>query len=231
MPPLPAAVLWDMDGTLIDSEPYWMAAETELVESHGGTWTEEQALQMVGNSLPTSAKILQQAGVDLTEAAIIDFLLERVVAQVKAHTPWLAGARELLSALVAAQVPCALVTASYRQFAEIVVERSGGALQVVVTGDEVTHGKPHPEPYLTAAARLGVPAERCVAIEDSDTGIASAMAAGARVLGVESHVPLPASPLLSTASSLARVDLEALSRIAAGEVLHLASGASTKVQA
>jgi beta-phosphoglucomutase-like phosphatase (HAD superfamily) len=99
---LPAGVLWDMDGTLIDSEPYWIPAETELVESFGGTWTHEMALQMVGNSLLTSAGILQAAGVDMELGEIVDWLLDRVVAATVQRVPWQPGALELLKALAAA---------------------------------------------------------------------------------------------------------------------------------
>lgn len=219
---LPRAVLWDMDGTLVDTEPYWIAAEHELVEAHGGTWSHEQALQMVGNPLTESAKILQDAGVDLPSEQIIDFLISRVIEQVRVEVPWQPGARELLAELGERGVPCALVTMSYRSLAEQVVQMApAGAFETLVCGDEVTHGKPHPEPYLAAAERLGVDVTRCVAIEDSPTGIASARAAGAATLGVEAVVPVPVLPGLSRTPSLALVDVDALSRILAGDVIDL----------
>ena len=218
---LPAAVLWDMDGTLIDSEPYWIAAECELVAGHGGTWSHEQGLALVGNDLADSARILQDAGVALPAEEIVEWLLDRVVAATRELTPWQPGALELLTAVAGAGVPCALVTMSYERFAEIVVAQAGGALDVVVTGDRVTHGKPHPEAYLTAADLLGVAIEDCVAIEDSVPGIASAVASGARVLGVRSHVPLPDLPGLSRTTSLGLVDLATIARLHAGEVLDL----------
>ncbi|MBD7981834.1 HAD family hydrolase [Oerskovia merdavium] len=219
---LPQAVLWDMDGTLVDTEPYWIAAEHELVEAHGGTWSHEQALQMVGNPLTESAKILQDAGVDLPSEQIIDFLISRVIEQVRVEVPWQPGARELLAELRERGVPCALVTMSYRSLAEQVVQMAPvGSFVTLVCGDEVTHGKPHPEPYLAAAERLGVDVTRCVAIEDSPTGIASARAAGAATLGVEAVVPVPVLPGLSRTPSLALVDVDALSRILAGDVVDL----------
>jgi len=218
---LPAAVLWDMDGTLVDTEPYWIAAQNELVASHGGTWSHEQALQLVGNSLVDSARILQAAGVALPEEEVVEWLLDRVVAATREVTPWQPGARELLTSVAEAGVPCALVTMSYERFAEVVVTQAGGALSVVVTGDQVTHGKPHPEAYLTAADRLGVAIEDCVAVEDSVPGIGSAMASGARVLAVQSHVPLPVLPGLSRATSLELVDLATIARLPAGEVLEI----------
>lgn len=218
---LPAAVLWDMDGTLVDTEPYWIAAEHELVESHGGTWSYEQALELVGKPLIASARVLQGAGVALGEEEIVEWLMDRVVAATRELTPWQPGALELLTSVVEAGVPCALVTMSYERFARVVVEQTGGALSVVVTGDQVTHGKPHPEAYLTAAALLGVSIEDCVAVEDSPTGIASAMASGAKVLGVQSHVPLPEIEGLSRTASLKLVDLGTIARLHAGEVLEL----------
>jgi beta-phosphoglucomutase-like phosphatase (HAD superfamily) len=150
-----------MDGTLIDSEPYWIAAEYELVSQFGGTWTHADAVKMVGNTLLTSAKFLVAAGVDLPPEEIVDILLDRVVAETIAHIPWRPGARELLTELAANGVPCALVTMSYARFAQVVVDAADGALQLAVVGDEVTNGKPHPEPYLTAAARLSVPIADC----------------------------------------------------------------------
>lgn len=220
---LPAAVLWDMDGTLVDTEPYWMAAEHELVEAHGGTWTHEDAMLLVGNPLLTSARILRErGGVDLPEAEIVRFLIGRVIDQVRVEVPWRPGARELLAALREAGVPCALVTMSYRELAEPVVELApDGAFQALVCGDEVEHGKPHPEPYLTAADRLGVDVTRCVALEDSPTGIASARAAGAATIGVEAVVPVEPAPGLSRASTLEHVDLALLARVVGGEQVDL----------
>lgn len=218
---LPAAVLWDMDGTLVDTEPYWIAAEHELVAEHGGTWTHAQALQLVGNPLEVSAAVLQEAGVDLPVPEIVTRLLTRVTAQVHDGVPWRPGARELLGSLAEAGVPCALVTMSYAVLAEAVTAHVPGAFATLVTGDQVTRGKPDPEPYLVAARRLGVRVEDCVAIEDSPAGIGSALAAGARTLGVEAVLPVEPREGLSRAVTLADVDLAVVRRLAAGEVLEL----------
>jgi HAD superfamily hydrolase (TIGR01509 family) len=217
---LPAAVLWDMDGTLINSEPLWMAAETELVHGWGGEWTHEDGLTLVGNPMPVSAAVLQGRGVDLSIEEIIDFLNGRVAAAVAARTPWQPGARELLTALDALGVPQALVTSSYRELAD----PFAGVVDLfaaVVAGDDVQAPKPDPEPYLTAAARLGVDITRCVVVEDSPTGITSGVASGARVLAVEVFREIPDLPGLSVTGSLADVAVDDLCRIAAGDVLDL----------
>ena len=189
---LPAAVLWDMDGTLVDTEPYWIATETELVEAHGGTWSHAQALDLVGNELIVSATMLRDgSGIDLDPEVIVERLLDGVVERVERSVPWRPGARELLGELKEAGMPCGLVTMSYQRFvAPVLAALPEGSFDVVVTGDQVEFGKPHPQPYLEAARQLGVRPEDCVAIEDSNTGARSAEAAGCLVLVVENHVPV-----------------------------------------
>lgn len=222
--PAPAAVLWDMDGTLVDTEPHWIAAETALLGRHGATWTHEQALQLVGSALPDSGRVLAEhvertTGVRLDPVEVVDELVEAVVAQVSAAVVWRPGAVELLGSLAAAGVPCALVTMSYRSLAETVARMVPGAFAVVVAGDEVERGKPAPDPYLRAAELLGVAPGDCVAIEDSPTGVASAEAAGTHVLACPHMVPIPAAAGRSRVASLAEVDVAALGTIAAGRVL------------
>lgn len=193
---LPAAVLWDLDGTLVDTEPLWIASEHALVEKHGGTWTEADSLTLVGSDLLAAAAYIQRKGnVPMTPAQIVEHMVGEVLAGVRKAVDWRPGARELLSALRAADVPCALVTMSYRVLADAVAEQlPADTFAAIVTGDEVANGKPHPEPYLSAAAALGVDPAACVVIEDSATGAASGLAAGARVLGVPNVVALDAQP-------------------------------------
>ncbi|MFD1506840.1 HAD family hydrolase [Georgenia yuyongxinii] len=220
--PPPAAVLWDMDGTLVDTEPYWMASETELVSRHGGIWTHEQGLQLVGNDLITSARIIRaQTGIPGTDEEIVEQVLAGVVERVRTHgAPWRPGALDLLARLRGAGVPCALVTMSYDVFAAAVLEAAPpGTFDVVVTGDQVTRGKPHPEAYLTAADRLGVDITRCVAVEDSPTGVVSALASGARTIAVPLMLPIEAREGLSRLRTLEDVELDLLARIADGDVV------------
>jgi HAD superfamily hydrolase (TIGR01509 family) len=198
-----------MDGTLVDTEPYWIDVERALVEEHGGTWTHEDALNLVGNDLLVSgAYIREHGGVDLEPAEIVERLLDGVIERVRDRVPWRPGAVELLAHLQAADVPCALVTMSYARFVAPVLaalpERSFAA---VVTGDAVSVGKPHPEPYLTAAELLGVDPRDCLAIEDSGTGAASAEAAGCTVLVVPNHVEVAPGPRRVFLDSLAGVGL------------------------
>ncbi|WP_435743859.1 HAD family hydrolase [Nocardioides sp. SYSU DS0663] len=211
MADLPAAVLWDMDGTLVDTEPYWIDTEFELAERYDGTWSREHALALVGNDLMVSARYIRaHMGIDLAAEEIVEALLDGVVSRVERSVPWCAGAREQLVALAEAGVPCALVTMSWRRFVEpILAELPAGTFAAVVTGDQVTRGKPHPEPYLNAAALLGVEPADCLAVEDSATGATSAAAAGCRVLVVPNHVEVPPGPRRAFAASLVGLDLAA----------------------
>jgi len=189
----PPAVLWDMDGTLVDTEPYWMKCEFALAEKYGGTWSHEDGLAVVGGDLIDSATYMREhMGIDRTPEQIVEELLDGVVEMVERDVPWQPGARELLAELRAREVPCALVTMSWRRFVEPVLRAlPEGSFDVLVCGDEVAHGKPHPEPYLRAAELIGLAPAETVAIEDSPTGATSAAAAGCQVLVVPSHVAVP----------------------------------------
>ncbi|WP_298872976.1 HAD family phosphatase [uncultured Microbacterium sp.] len=187
-----AAVLWDMDGTLVDTEPYWMAAEVPLVERFGGTWSHEQALGMVGLALEDSARLLQNAGVPWGVDEIIAHLTDEVLRQLASTgIPFRPGARELLADLKAHGIKTGLVTMSMRRMALSIADLIDfPAFDVVVAGDDVERPKPHPDPYLQAAEALGVDIRSTVAIEDSPNGLRSAIASGAVALGVPLMVPL-----------------------------------------
>ncbi|MDQ1127125.1 haloacid dehalogenase superfamily, subfamily IA, variant 3 with third motif having DD or ED [Microbacterium sp. LKL04] len=190
--PLPAAVLWDMDGTLVDTEPYWMAAETPLVERFGGAWTHDDALGMVGLGLDDAARILQGAGVRMEVDEIVAHLTDEVMRQLREEgVPFRPGARELLRELRDAGIPTALVTMSMSRMARSITELIDfEAFDVVIGGDDVTRPKPHPDPYLQACEALGVDPVDTVAFEDSITGARSAVAAGTVTVGIPHMVSL-----------------------------------------
>lgn len=218
--PLPAAVLWDLDGTLVDTEPAWMEAEVRLARKHGVEWSHEDALQLVGTSLPNAGRIFQSLGVPGTVPEIVDELIGVVVEILGETITWQPGATRLLTELRDAGVPQVLVTMSYREMADLVLAGAPeGAFVASVTGDEVTNGKPHPEPYLRGAELVGVDVARCVALEDSPTGIASALAAGARTIGVHRQVPLPEDPALSRVRGFDNLDLATIGAVACGLVI------------
>jgi HAD superfamily hydrolase (TIGR01509 family) len=211
----PAAVLWDMDGTLVDTEPYWYRAETDLVAAHGGRWTKADALAVVGFDLLDSAAYLQRVGgVDLPAVDIVNLMIDRVVEQMADDPPWQPGALDLLADLRAAGVPCVLVTMSWRRLAAAVGDLlPPGSFAATVVGDEVAQGKPHAEPYLAAAAAVGAAPRACLAIEDSPTGVASARAAGCFVVGVPHMVELPAGAVDAVVPTLEGLDAARLRRL------------------
>jgi beta-phosphoglucomutase-like phosphatase (HAD superfamily) len=187
-----------MDGTLIDSEPYWLDAERELVESFGGDWSVEQGLALVGSGLWDSSRAIQSAGVDLELSEIIDRLSTRVRERLAQTIPWRPGALGMMAEVLGAGIPTALVTMSFRDNAHFIAQRmteelGQSAFQTVVAGDDVTEPKPNPEPYLMAAERLGIDIHHSVAFEDSVFGAASALSAGAVTIGVPLHIEIPAS--------------------------------------
>ncbi len=208
-----------MDGTLIDSEPYWIGAETDLAAQWGIEWTHDDGLQLVGNPLPVSAQVLRGRGVDLPGDEIVAYLLGRVRDSVKEHVPWQDDARSLLEELHGADIPLALVTMSYTPLAEALTSALPGVFDVVVTGDTVSRGKPDPEAFLTAAKKLGVDIETCVAFEDSPAGVQSAWSSGARTVGVKRLTPIPSLPGLSRVASLEDWGLDVVQRVANGEVI------------
>jgi HAD superfamily hydrolase (TIGR01509 family) len=205
------AVLWDMDGTLVDTEPYWLAAQSEIARKHGLNWTMQDARATVGQAMPVTATILQERGVSLSTEEIINDLLERVVAKLEGGIPWLPGAERILADLAAARIPSALVTMAFSPVATRVASAAPiGTFHAVVAGDAVPHGKPHPAPYLAAAELLSVEPSRCVAVEDSVSGTTSAQAAGMEVVVVPGVVQPSPGPGRHFVSSLESVSVQTL---------------------
>jgi HAD superfamily hydrolase (TIGR01509 family) len=185
------AVLWDMDGTLIDSQPAWIRAQSRLVAEHGGQWTHSDGLTLVGVSMDEVARSMQSAGVVLSDHDILARLTRDVTASLESQAPWLPGAYELVQSLFEAGIPQAIVTSAPQFVARFVAAAlAEGAIHVVVADEHVSKSKPDPEPYLAAAQALGVSPDHCLAIEDSPAGLAAAIAAGVTTLGVPRHMEL-----------------------------------------
>lgn len=213
----PKAVLWDMDGTLVDSEPYWLLSESALAQDYGKVWTQEHGHELIGKSLYDSSAILKERFdiKDLSAQQIIDRLTDSVISKLQHSLPWRPGALELLMELKQAGVKTALVTMSMRRMALAVVEAIPfQAFDVVVAGDDVTFGKPHPEPYQKAAELLGFSPAECIAIEDSETGLLSAEAAGCLPLGIVNLMHLKQTGTRVIRDSLSNINLETLRGLA-----------------
>jgi HAD superfamily hydrolase (TIGR01509 family) len=215
------ALLFDMDGLLVDTEPLWLETETAVMARLGADWSEEDQQALLGGSMArTVAYLLSKARIppaELPSAAVIarwmlDGMLARAAAGRVVVRP---GARELLSEVAAAGLPYALVTSSEREFADAVLAATGFAFPVVVTGDDVAAHKPDPEPYRLAASLLGACPARCVALEDSPNGAASAGAAGCLVVAVPSLLPVLPGRRRVIVGSLIEVNLEFLRVFAA----------------
>ncbi|MTD56813.1 HAD family hydrolase [Amycolatopsis pithecellobii] len=215
----PAGVLWDMDGTLVDSEKLWDVALYEAAEWLGGRLTEQQRVTLVGVDMDaTSEYLLTISGHEVTPARIAstgDWIRERTARLFADALPWRPGAREALAAVRAGGLPAALVTSTERPLVELALDTIGREFfDVIVCGDEVDGlTKPHPEPYRRAARLLGVDPARCVAIEDSRPGTESAAAAGCVVLVVPNDVAVGAGERRVFRDSLVGLDMTALTSI------------------
>lgn len=201
-----------MDGTLLDSEKVWDVALDDLASWLGGELSTTARHRMVGSSLARSVAILHSdLGIEADPESSGAYLTERTAELFRTDLVWKPGARELLDAVRAADVPAALVTSTHRRLTEIALDTIGRHyFAAVVCGDEVRRPKPHPDPYLRAAELLGVPARSSVAIEDSPLGIAAAEAAGCVVLAVPSEVTIEAAPTRTIRSSLTGLSLAEL---------------------
>ena len=212
------AVLWDMDGTLVDSEKLWDISMDALYERLGGTLTPQVRAATIGGSAEDTMRIVHAdlgLPADPSEmAATADWLHEYTADLFDTGLPWCEGARELLEVLAIEGVPMALVTNTRRSLTERALNSIGRHyFSVTVCGDEVARGKPAPDPYLRAVLLLGESPECCLAIEDSVTGTASAESAGCPVLVVPNDVDVPCGPRRRHVGSLAELDVTALRSI------------------
>ncbi|MGY1745898.1 HAD family hydrolase [Blastococcus sp. SYSU D00695] len=220
---LPAAVLFDMDGTLVETEEYWGEALFGLARERGGRLSAAARAAAVGQSMARALEVLYtDLGVPVEERTPdVDArrVEDRVAALLAGGVRWRPGARELLVAVRAARVPTALVTTTARRLTDLVLAAVAGAFDgrppfdVTVCGDEVPARKPDPAPYLQAAAALGVPVRRCVVVEDSVVGVAAGLAAGAAVLGVPAMQVVEPEPGLVLRDTLAGVGVDDLAAL------------------
>ena len=210
------AVIFDLDGLLIDSEHVWDDARREFVAEHGGRWTDRAQRDMMGmSSVEWSRYVNRELGVDLPPEQISEMVAGRLADLYRDHLPLLGGAREAVQRL-AQRWPLGLASSSNRELIDDVLDMAGLAecFKASVSSEEVARGKPAPDVYLETARRLGIAPERCAAIEDSHNGIRSAAAAGMRVLAIpNSRFPPDAEALQRAAvvlPSLAELTVEAV---------------------
>ena len=212
-----AAVLFDMDGLLVDTEPLWLETETAVMARLGAPWTPQDQQALLGGSMQRTVSYLlgkatRPVPPETVARWMLDGMLDRAADGRVVVRP---GARELVAEVAAAGLPTALVTSSERRFAEAVLAVTGMTFPVTVCGEDVTATKPDPEPYLLAAKLLDADPARCVVLEDSPDGVASAAAAGCRVLAIPSLLPIPPAPGRVVLGSLRDVTLATLRDLAA----------------
>ncbi|OXN00642.1 HAD family hydrolase [Bifidobacterium vansinderenii] len=189
---LPRAAFWDMDGTLIDSEPIWHEAELWFAEQYGGDWSEEMGWKVTGTPVPKVAQMMidrgTKLGVEELGAGLIDFVAKREMEQM----PWMPGVLDVLVAVRDAGIPSVLVTASPRAMAESAIAQAPeGVFAAYVCGDDVKEKKPNPAPFLAAAAKLGIKGDEireCIALEDSAVGLESAARSGATTIALTGYI-------------------------------------------
>jgi HAD superfamily hydrolase (TIGR01509 family) len=214
---MPSAVLFDMDGTLIDSEHLWLAGERAVMHELGAEWTHEDQAYCLGGPIERAVDyMLLKSRTEVPHESVLERLLT-VMGELYASTPlqWQPGARDLLLEALDANIPTALVTASWRRIINVVelaidADLGRDAFTFTVGGDEVNHTKPHPEPYLTAAAALGCEPKMCLALEDSPPGAHSAYEAGCKVIAVPHIAEIIAQQNLLPVESLQGQTLQSL---------------------
>ncbi len=210
----PAAVAFDLDGVLIESEQVWDSAREELVREHGGAWDHRATTDMMGmSSTEWSSYMHDRLGVPMTPAEINDDVVRRVAAKYEEHLPLLPHAVDTVREL-GARWRLGVASSSNRPIIELVLDRMDlrDCFAAVVSSEEVANGKPAPDVYLAVARELGVDPKDCVAIEDSTNGIKSAVAAGMRTIAVPNRQFRPNDDVLASAavvvSSLAEVTVD-----------------------
>ncbi|MEU5158109.1 HAD family phosphatase [Streptomyces sp. NPDC020875] len=211
------AVLLDMDGTLVDTEGFWWDAEVRVFAELGHRLDDAWREVVVGGPMTRSAGyLIEVTGADITLPELTGRLNDAFEKRISEGVPLMPGVRRLLAELAAAGLPTALVSASHRRIIDRVLESLPHEFALSVAGDEVPRTKPHPDPYLLAAEGLGVAPAHCAVVEDTATGVASAEAAGCRVVAVPSVAPIAPAEGRVVVESLEGVDLRFLRALMAG---------------
>ncbi|MDC4233358.1 HAD family phosphatase [Actinomyces sp. B33] len=217
---LPAALLVDQDGTMVDTEPYWEESEAALLAELGGTLTPRMREQMIGGPLRRTIDVMLAAAARTRDPEQMEIdLVERVAAKIEASgPPWMPAAPDFIARTRSLGIPLALVTSAWARIARTVADGApAGGFDLVVAGDEVDRPKPAPDAYLEAARRLGAPIGDCLVVEDSPTGIRAGLASGARVVVIPGVLPIGPSADYSRLTSLESLTATVLERLAAGE--------------
>jgi HAD superfamily hydrolase (TIGR01509 family) len=204
-----SALLVDMDGTLVETETRWYEAETAIMTSLGAPWSPADQAVLVGGPLMRALEYMSVRAGGVPVSTLEELLLDRMEALLDA-TPvqYQPGAIEIVDQANAAGIPVALVSASTRRLVDAVLRHIGDHhFETTVAGDETVQTKPHPEPYLTAAARLGIDPASAVVLEDSPTGVVAGLASGAFVIGIPHVAPVLPASRLHLVDSLAGVSL------------------------
>lgn len=211
------AVLWDMDGTLLDSEPLWLEVEREIMAELGYQWQPSDQEECLGGPM-LRIGLYMNSCVNNTKSPeyFAEELVKRMTAKIALQVPFALGAKDLLDALSSAGVPMALVTGSSRSILENALDSIGrGYFAFTISSDDVRHSKPDPEGYLKAAQLLGVDITSCIIIEDSNVGVRAGLAAGAKVIAVP-HIEVIEAKNVILIKSLLDLDINKLTNIANG---------------
>jgi HAD superfamily hydrolase (TIGR01509 family) len=198
------AVIFDLDGVLLDSEHAWEAARREVAEGSGGCWRDDAQAHMMGMSTPEwTAWMRETLGVPLSPDEIFRRVTDRIEAGYRRELPLLPGAREAVESL-SGHWPLAVASSSSRVLIDLFLELSGLATRfgATVSSEEVARGKPAPDVFLEAASQLGVEPERSAVIEDSTNGIKAGAAAGMHVVAVPERSFPPSADSLALAETV-----------------------------
>ena len=207
-----SAILFDMDGTLVDSEPLWLQAEKQVMAEVGSTWEQSDQINCLGGPMDKTERYMQERSGNIKPFGYFSERLNDVMDEkLKHELRLIPGALELLLDCKSAQIPMALVTASTGRQMRAVLERfPSGLFSSTVSQDDVEHSKPDPAPYKLAASQLGVDIKSCLVLEDSITGVQSGLRSGAQVIGIPHLVQMQSHENLRVVHALSDLNLRLL---------------------